>query len=371
MRRKRALKIVLLAIAVCMLLVGSMGGYLWYSFSRAAERMYEPLPQAVDRLPSGMAANSDPASSVIASSKIAGTGFGAAQAADDGAGEAVAGALADRAQADGPPSEVPAVIPADQVARLRHPDLKNQDPFFLLVLGVDQREGDRGRSDTMLLLGINPRTASVSMLSIPRDTRLMLPQLEREEKINHAYAYGGTGLAVQAVERLLGIPIAYYVKTNMEGFVGIVDAVGGVTIADNDLAFSNLGYRFPLGKLELDGQMALAYARMRYDDPQGDFGRTGRQRQVLKAIAQRMSGVGQASKLPGLLKQLSGFVKTNLKRDEMIRIAAGYHAALNHTDTLKLNGRSQTIGGLYYWVVSPAERQRVGEALWQSLSPPA
>src|SRR3954462_3815143 len=157
--------------------------------------------------------------------------------------------------------------------------LTKQDPFSILMLGVDEREGDSGRSDTMIVLTVNPNKNSIKMLSIPRDTRTKIIGRGTVDKINHAYAFGGEEMSMATVESLLDIPIDYYIKVNMEGFKDIVDAVGGIQV-NNDLDFKQDGHHFTVGQINLNGDQALSFVRMRYEDPNGDFGRQERQRQV-------------------------------------------------------------------------------------------
>ncbi len=113
----------------------------------------------------------------------------------------------------------------------------SQDPISILLLGVDERPGDIGRSDTMIVITVNPETETSTMMSIPRDTRAFISSKNTYDKINAAYAYGGVGETAQTIERFLNIPIDYYVKVNMDGFKDIVDAVGGVTV-NNPFAFT-------------------------------------------------------------------------------------------------------------------------------------
>ena len=121
--------------------------------------------------------------------------------------------------------------------------LTKQEPFSILLLGVDEREGDRGRSDTMIVLTVNPNQNSIKMLSIPRDTRTEIIGHGTTDKINHAYAFGGEEMSMNTIENLLDIPIDYYVRVNMEGFKDIVDAVGGIKV-NNNLDFSSDGHHF-------------------------------------------------------------------------------------------------------------------------------
>ncbi|WP_322398685.1 LCP family glycopolymer transferase, partial [Clostridium perfringens] len=107
------------------------------------------------------------------------------------------------------------------------------------------------------------------------------------DKINHAYAFGGVEMSGSSVENFLQYPIDYYIKVDMEGFSSIVDSLGGVTV-NNNMGFAYAGYDFDEGKLNLNGDEALAFSRMRFEDPKGDLGRNTRQREVLKGILNKL-----------------------------------------------------------------------------------
>lgn len=260
-------------------------------------------------------------------------------------------------------------IGEEQLSQLRHPDLSKGHSFSMLLLGVDERTGDRGRSDTLILLTVNPQKKRAMAISIPRDTRIQLPVTERSDKINHAYAYGGTSRAVESVERLLGVPIAYYMKTNMEGLMDIVDTVGGVDVF-NQKDFTQQGIRFPNGLLHLDGEEALAYIRMRKEDPTGDFGRTARQRQVLSSAVDQVISFRTLGRFPKLLSQLSKSVKTNLTLEHMISLAKEYKSSIKQVDTLYLQGKGSMINGIYYWLPNRDDRIRVQKVLLELLQAP-
>ena len=164
--------------------------------------------------------------------------------------------------------------------------LGDQDPFSVLLLGVDEREDDRGRSDTVVVMTVNPAEGSTKMVSIPRDTYTEIVGRGTTDKINHAYAFGGIEMSMATVENLLDIPIDYVMQVNMEGFKDIVDAVGGVEV-NNTLAFDG----YAEGTIQLDGDEALGYVRMRKQDPEGDFGRQDRQKQVIQGIMKKGASV--------------------------------------------------------------------------------
>lgn len=176
-------------------------------------------------------------------------------------------------------------------------------PFSVLLLGVDERKGDVGRSDTMIVVTVNPKQQSLKMLSIPRDTRAQIVGNNTVEKINHAYARGGIPMTIASVEKLLNLPIDYYVKVNMEGFLQIIDVLEGITV-HNDVALTAGNHVFPVGQITLNAEQALVFSRIRYEDPRGDFGRQVRQRQIIEAILNKANSVSLLWKIEPIVEQL-------------------------------------------------------------------
>jgi polyisoprenyl-teichoic acid--peptidoglycan teichoic acid transferase len=219
-------------------------------------------------------------------------------------------------------------------------------PISIMLLGVDERDGDRGRSDTIIIAAIHPQKESMLMFSIPRDTRTEMVGRGFDDKINHAYAFGGTQMAMDTVENFLDTPIDYYVKVNMESFKDIVNAVGGVEV-NNSFAFSYEGYQFKEGTQLLDGKAALAYSRMRYEDPRGDLGRNDRQRQVIKSIINKGARVSSITKFDNILNILSENVKTNMTFEEMKDIQKNYKGARQNIESTEIKGSGVKIDGTY------------------------
>jgi polyisoprenyl-teichoic acid--peptidoglycan teichoic acid transferase len=244
--------------------------------------------------------------------------------------------------------------------------LSKRQPFSVLMLGVDERKGDKGRSDTIIVLTVNPKKGSVKMLSIPRDTRTEIVGKGTMDKINHAYAFGDIPMSMNTVEKFLDIPIDYYMKVNMEGFKDIVDAVGGVTI-QNDLDFTSGKYHFPKGEIHLNGDKALSYSRMRHDDPRGDFGRQTRQRQIIQAILHEGASVSSLKNYNNIFAALGKNVKTNLTFDEMVEIQKNYKSAANNVTQMEIKGKGERINNIYYLIDSPEEIQRVQNELKDQL----
>ncbi|MEB4860661.1 polyisoprenyl-teichoic acid--peptidoglycan teichoic acid transferase TagU [Priestia megaterium] len=243
----------------------------------------------------------------------------------------------------------------------------NQDPISILLLGVDQRAGDRGRSDSLILMTVNPKDQSMKMVSIPRDTRTEIVGKGTTDKINHAYAFGGVDMAVNTVESFLNIPVDYYVQVNMESFKDIVNAVGGVTV-NNDLNFNSDGYNFQKGKLTLNGDEALAYSRMRKQDPRGDFGRQMRQRQIIEGVVEEGASVQSLANYGSILDAIGTNVRTNLTFDDMKQIQSNYKGARRNVEQLQVDGKGEKINGIYYYAVSDATRQELSNKLKQHLN---
>ena len=243
----------------------------------------------------------------------------------------------------------------------------DKDPISILLLGVDQRAGDRGRSDSLILMTVNPKDQSMKMVSIPRDTRTEIVGKGTTDKINHAYAFGGVDMAVNTVEKFLDVPVDYYVQVNMESFKDIVDAVGGVTV-NNDLDFNYDGYNFKKGKLTLDGKEALAYSRMRKEDPRGDFGRQLRQRQIIEGVIEEGASVQSLANYGSILDTIGTNVRTNLTFDDMKQIQSNYKDARHNVEQLQVDGQGEKINGIYYYAVSDATRQELSAKLKDHLN---
>ncbi|MDN4495117.1 LCP family protein [Ureibacillus aquaedulcis] len=241
--------------------------------------------------------------------------------------------------------------------------IEEKEPISILMLGVDEREGDVGRSDTMIVLTINPETNDTKMLSIPRDTRTEIIGHDTTDKINHAYAFGGIEMSRQTVENLLEIPIDYVVQVNMESFKDIVDIVGGITI-QNDLEFTAGNADFPMGTITLNGEEALGYVRMRYDDPEGDFGRQNRQKKVIQAISQSALSVDTALNYKSIFATLEDNVRLSASFDELLTIQKGYQDSFKSIEQLYMNnGQGTKIDGIYYYLPDEAEMETIKSTL--------
>jgi polyisoprenyl-teichoic acid--peptidoglycan teichoic acid transferase len=246
-------------------------------------------------------------------------------------------------------------------------EVKKQDPISILMVGVDEREGDSGRTDSMIIATINPETKSTKLLSIPRDTKTKLinssnPNKNRVTKINAAYAYGGIEMTIDTVENFLNIPIDYYVEVNMEGFRDIVDAVGGIDV-DNKFTFELEGITLRKGPQHLDGEKTLKYVRMRKQDPAGDFGRQERQKEVISQIIEKGASFSTLTKYNDVLEALQSNIKTNLSLNDMIGIQSNYKTAAGSIQKLEITGDGKLTDSGWFFFVNDDSRQEVSNQL--------
>jgi polyisoprenyl-teichoic acid--peptidoglycan teichoic acid transferase len=231
------------------------------------------------------------------------------------------------------------VTPPTPTLNIRAWDGKQR--FTVLVLGLDKRPGEIGtgfRTDTMILLSIDPATKTIGMLSIPRDLYVPIPGESDMQKINSAYVLGelrqpgnGPKVVAQTIQYNFGIPVNRYVVVSFDAVIGLVDAVGGIDLnvpqAIDDPEYPDMNFGFdplyiPTGMVHMDGQLALKYARTRHTGT--DYDRANRQQQVIMAIRQKaLKGdvlpqlVGQA---PALWDKLSKGVITDFTFDQALSL---------------------------------------------------
>ena len=248
--------------------------------------------------------------------------------------------------------------------------LEAGEPVSILLLGVDTGDlgrTEQGRSDSMVVLTINPHTQKTTLFSIPRDTYTEIVGNGTSDKINHAYAFGGTAMSINTVQQMLDIPIDFYVMVNMAGIQEVVDAVGGITV-ESPLAFIQNGYDFVEGTNQLDGDAALAFARMRYEDPAGDTGRQGRQRQVIEGVIHKLATPETLLNYQTILQSLSSNVQTSFQLSDLYTLQnQDYLGAVDNINQQQLGGTGDMMNGIYYNFVDEAELTRVHDLLQAEL----
>lgn len=229
-----------------------------------------------------------------------------------------------------------------------------KDNFSVLFIGVDERKGEKqSRSDVLILATFNKDDKTIKMVHIPRDSRVYIPGYY-ETKINHAHFWGGVDLAVETVEELFDVPVDYYVKLNFEAFMDIVDAIGGITV-DVEKTFSEMDSKdrknritIHAGRQTLNGEEALAYVRMRKQDPLGDIGRGQRQQQVIKAIIEKSASISSITKYDDILNSLGDNLTTNFTFQNLVALHK-YAGSLRSIETLKLEGKDLYLDNIYYY----------------------
>ncbi|WP_112181932.1 MULTISPECIES: LCP family protein [Paraliobacillus] len=245
--------------------------------------------------------------------------------------------------------------------------IENQEQLNVLLLGTDQRGDDPGRSDALMVLSLNPADNSLQIVSIPRDTRTEIIGRGTEDKINHAYAFGGVDMTIDTVENFLDVELDYYVQINMEGLEGLVDAVGGITVQNEidwvDTGYYKEGYHYAEGELNLNGAETMGFVRMRKQDPDGDFGRTKRQRKVIEGIINQGASIGSVTKIGDILDVLGDNVATNMDFSDMQDLFLNYSNTRQNVSNYMLQGQGTTIDGIYYLSVSDEEIAKVHDMI--------
>ncbi|TCZ74719.1 LytR family transcriptional regulator [Paenibacillus albiflavus] len=223
------------------------------------------------------------------------------------------------------------------------PVWEGKERVNILLLGGDGRESnDRGRSDTSLILSIDPSTKKVSLFSLLRDTYVKIPG-RGMNKLNAAFSFGGPELSMKTIEEFTGLPIHYYFYVDMDSFITLVDAIDGVDLeVEKDLKYSDKAdkpeYQIDLKKgfQHLNGNQALQYARFRHD-ALSDYSRTERQRKLLKVIGEKLQSTTSLLKLPSILDKIAPYMTTNMDLGDMLKLAnLGYHIRANTIETVQL-----------------------------------
>lgn len=244
-----------------------------------------------------------------------------------------------------------------------------REPTTIMIMGVDERKDDVGRSDTLMVLNLSKDSAA--LLSIPRDTMVYINR-RGYDKINAAYAYGGEKLAKKTVEEFLGLKIDHYVTINKARFAEVIDAMGGVDIyVERDMKYEdpwddNGGLHIDIkkGKQHLDGQTAIEFVRFR--DAEGDAGRVRRQQVFMRACADKLSEPSMLIKLPELLGVAVKAIETDLNSGEMLEVAGSLKSAesAGKIKTGVVPGWLQYIDGVSYLIPNA---ERLGNVMKKNL----
>lgn len=260
------------------------------------------------------------------------------------------------------------------------------EPLTILLMGVDMDQATRGgnweegRSDSMILLTVNPQTKTTTMMSLTRDIMVEIANGDGTssgaiEKLNHSYSYGQAEMAVATIEKMMDININRYVEINMDGLVELVDAVGGITVNNT------LGFTISIDEYEpaytatvapgvqlVNGDQALVYARMRYDDPEGDYGRQKRQREVITAIVKKLLKLEGFTQYKKILDAISNNMRTDIEiSTSTIPSLLGYRDSLSTIESYQLTGQDAMIDGISYQIPTSEHVYEMQNILKKSL----
>ena len=262
----------------------------------------------------------------------------------------------------------------------------SKEPFSILLMGIDTGDSERedpwsGRSDSIMVATVNPDKKTTTLISLERD---MLTELINENnkpthkytKLNDAYAEGGVKMSKATIEDILDMNIDSYALINMQGLSNLVDKVGGIDVNNtlgSKISISDTEPEYTAvinpGQQHINGDQALVYARMRYQDPEGDIGRQARQREVISQLLTRLLSLDSMSRYQDILTTLKGNMKTNIKfTPSSMTKMLGYKDSLENMDTIKLQGLGETIDSVSYQVMPANNLLSVQNAFKRSLS---
>ncbi|WP_339238680.1 LCP family protein [Paenibacillus sp. FSL R5-0517] len=254
------------------------------------------------------------------------------------------------------------------------PVVEHTDPFSLLLLGIDQRDNEPSRSDTIIYSVVRPEDNKVLLLSIPRDSYTEIVGRDVKSKINSAYAHGEAKMAMDTVENLLGNKVDFYAAINFNGLKDIVDAVGGVelpikkNIENKSKAHEKLFVE--ANKPIYSGEEALGYVRYREDS---DFNRTMRHRIFLSAFMNRALEVKNLTKIPDVIQIAGSNFTTNMTSDFIVKFAESLYMKDNAPtiSNYMLKGDGAMRSGTWYYDLSEDDLQYVRGMIASWLDPDA
>ena len=247
---------------------------------------------------------------------------------------------------------------ADATAEISDEKEPENKTINFLLLGVDERSGDVGRSDTIMMLSANLATKRIGLVSVPRDSRVDMIKYG-STKVNHAYAYGGITLAKQTIEKLLNVKADHYFVINFSAFKKIIDLLGGVDLdVEKDMYYrddydgeNGLVIDLQKGQQHLDAEKAIEYVR--YRDEEGDIGRVKRQQKFLNAVLAKFTSPSTILKIPSIIKEVRNSIQTDMSFADMVEYLSFLKNGTDYkTTAFMVPGSPQMIDDLSYWIVN-------------------
>ena len=235
-------------------------------------------------------------------------------------------------------------------------DARADEVKYVMIMGVDRRADDVGRSDTLMVAAVDVDASKAALLSIPRDTRVAI-EGNGFDKINHAYAFGGHSLTQKTVENLLGVKMDHYILIDTRSFERIIDAIGGVDLNVEKRMYyedpwdDNGGLVIDLypGEQHLDGDRAIQYVR--YRDGEGDIGRVGRQQKFVKAVLAKVISPDMLPRLPKLAEEIRKAVETDMSVTDLLEFAGLMEEVhKNGLQAQMVPGQPAFLQDISYWI---------------------
>ncbi|RIE01464.1 LCP family protein [Cohnella faecalis] len=257
------------------------------------------------------------------------------------------------------------------------PQAQATEPFSMLIMGVDARKNERGRSDTLIYTVVRPKDGNVLMISIPRDTYADIVGKDKKDKITHSYVYGGPEMAVATVEKLLDAKVEHYASINFQGFVEVVNTLGGISLPiTKDLVNDDPGHEkfvVKANQSSYDGKDALNYVRYR-EDAGGDVSRTERNREFIESIIRKTASLKQWSKIPEVLGIVGDNFRTDLAPESMSDLTKQFLQVDHRIQSYTLKGVGKRMGpsNLWYFVADEDDLTDIRQtiAAWMNADTP-
>ncbi len=243
----------------------------------------------------------------------------------------------------------------------------------IVLFGIDQTDGDIGRSDAIIIATIDSLHKKLKLTSISRDSYVNIED-HGYDKLNHAYAFGKEELAIKTINQTFGLDITDYAKVNFNNLKDIIDIIGGIDLTVEDYELQDLnGIISTVGRQHVDGTQALAYSRIRYNSG-GDDRRTERQRILLTEIFNKVSTVGML-KLPSVVNDILPHVQTSLSTSEILSLGTKVlTSGINDIEQLRFPlsqySKGDEINGIYYTLFDEEiTKEQVQKYIYEDILP--
>ncbi|MCY9530410.1 LCP family protein [Paenibacillus sp. UNC217MF] len=250
--------------------------------------------------------------------------------------------------------------------------LVHDEPFSVLLLGIDQRDKEVGRSDSMIYSIVRRKENRILLISVPRDSYTEIVGKNKQDKIAHAYAFGGAKMSIDSVEQLLEHPVTHYAAINFTGFKNVVDALGGIKLPiTEDIVNKNWNhdkFRIEANKPIYNGLEALNFVRYREDS---DMNRMMRNRIFLQAVAERAVQLDKFSHIPEILDIAGDHFSTDIAPTDLIDLAKSIFMkeSIPQFSTYALDGEGMMMHDIWYYKLDEKDLAYARELISNWLDP--